>query len=83
LAVGVGNELYVAATARVRRVTPAGTVAVVAGNGRLGFSGDGGPASRARMVGVLGLAVDRRGNLYISDGENRRIRKVWRGRVPR
>jgi sugar lactone lactonase YvrE len=83
LAVGVGNELYVAATARVRRVTPAGTVAVVAGNGRLGFSGDGGPAARARMVGVLGLAVDRRGNLYISDGENRRIRKVWRGRVPR
>jgi sugar lactone lactonase YvrE len=83
LAVGTEGELYVASTLRVRRITAAGGIAVVAGNGRPGFSGDGGPAARARMVGVVGLAVDLRGNLYISDGENRRIRKVWRGRVPR
>jgi sugar lactone lactonase YvrE len=83
LAVGTEGELYVASILRVRTITAAGAIAVVAGSGRPGFSGDGGPAARARMVGVVGLAVDLRGNLYISDGENRRIRKVWRGRVRR
>ena len=83
LTVGTEGELYVASTMRVRKITATGATAVVAGNGRPGFSGDGGPAGRARMVGVVGLAVDPRGNLYISDGENRRIRKVWRGRVRR
>ena len=48
----------------------------VAGNGTLGFSGDGGPAVSAELNAPTGVAVDRAGNLFIADTGNRRIRKV-------
>src|SRR5437870_11219168 len=54
-------------------------ITTVAGNGRPGFSGDGGPATSAQLGGsggVLGVAVDSAGNLYITDGSNNRVRKV-------
>jgi sugar lactone lactonase YvrE len=55
----------------------AGIITSVAGNGMTGFSGDGGPATSARLGGQpLGIAVDGAGNLYISDANNNRIRKV-------
>jgi len=51
-----------------------------AGNGAIGFSGDGGPAVDARLFVVIsthdGLAVDPAGNLYIAEAGNARIRKV-------
>ena len=47
-----------------------------AGTGTDAFSGDGGPASAADFSRVLGLALDRSGNLYIGDWDNGRIRKV-------
>jgi hypothetical protein len=53
----------------------AGDIYTVAGNGKLGFSGDGGPATQAE-VGPAGLAVDGAGNLLIADSENCRIRVV-------
>lgn len=40
------------------------------------FKGDGGPATRALLAGVYGLAVDQRGNLYIADTNNGVIRRV-------
>jgi sugar lactone lactonase YvrE len=46
------------------------------GNGSLGFTGDGGPASSATLGFVKGVAVDSVGNLYIADGLYNRIRKV-------
>src|SRR5262245_4178681 len=61
---------------RVYRVSSAGTLTVVAGTGRFGFSGDGGPATSARLASPLGLAVDTAGNLLIADYDNSRIRKV-------
>src|SRR5437879_311040 len=42
---------------------PPGTIATVAGNGQLGFSGDGGPATQARLHTPFNLAVDATGNL--------------------
>jgi sugar lactone lactonase YvrE len=60
----------------VRKVDPNGTITTVAGTGEAGFSGDGGPATKAKLDGPFGVAVDREGNLYISDGFNYRIRKV-------
>src|SRR5215213_2586856 len=60
----------------VRKVDPHGTITTVAGTGEPGFSGDGGPATKARLDFPNAVAVDREGNLYISDGLNYRIRKV-------
>jgi uncharacterized protein (TIGR03437 family) len=60
----------------VMRITPSGSLTVVAGNGSPGFSGDGGPATHASLHLPTGLAVDPSGNLYIADEFNNRIRKV-------
>ena len=61
---------------RVRKVTPAGIISTVAGNGQSGFSGDGGAATAASLNRPAGIAVDFAGNLFIADSGNNRIRKV-------
>jgi trimeric autotransporter adhesin len=54
----------------------AGDIYTVAGNGRFGFAGDGGPATSAKLSGPSGVAVDSAGNLVIADIENSRVRVV-------
>jgi streptogramin lyase len=49
---------------------------IVAGNGERGFKGDGGPATAAKLANPSGLAVDSKGNLFISEYINNRIRRV-------
>ena len=53
-----------------------GIITTVAGNGTLGFTGDGGAATSASLRMPNGVSVDRAGNLYIADTDNNRIRKV-------
>jgi hypothetical protein len=59
-------------------VNPAGTINTIAGTGRSGFSGDYGPATLAALSHPQGIALDTagRGNLYIGDANNSRIRQV-------
>jgi sugar lactone lactonase YvrE len=74
----VGN-LYIADTFNgcVRRVDTGGVITTVAGQcGVLGFSGDGGPATEAKLDRPYGVAVDADGNLYIADTHNHVIRSV-------
>jgi hypothetical protein len=61
---------------RVRRVSPAGTIATVAGTGTQGFSGDGGPATAAQLVGPEGVAVTANGGFLIADAAKNRVRFV-------
>jgi hypothetical protein len=62
---------------RIRAVnTSTGIITTVAGNGTGGFSGDGGPATRAMLKHPTGVDVDGSGNLYIADTQNNRIRMV-------
>lgn len=58
----------------VVRISTAGALTVVAGNGTRSFLGDGGLAREAALADPRALALDRLGNLYITDGE--RVRKV-------
>jgi uncharacterized protein (TIGR03437 family) len=78
VAVDAAGNIYVADTrnSRIRKVSPAGVITTVAGNGTYGFSGDGGPATGASLVYPYGVAVDAAGNIYVADSDNRRIRKV-------
>lgn len=61
---------------RVRKVTPDGLIATIAGTGEEGFGGDDGPATEARLAFPSRLALDTVRNLYILDLRNRRIRRV-------
>ncbi len=63
----------------VRKVSPGGIITTVAGNGVVGFSGDGGPATSAQINDPEGVAVDAAGNLYVSDEDNQRVRVVING----
>ena len=61
----------------VNRLNPVtGDVTTVAGNGSLGFSGDGGPALNAQLNNPQGVTVDPAGNIYVGDLYNYRIRKI-------
>jgi trimeric autotransporter adhesin len=63
----------------IRKVTPAGIISTVAGNGTAGFSGDNGPATLAAInlsSFAFGLTVDQGGNLFFTDSGNNRVRKV-------
>ncbi len=55
---------------------PQSNITTLAGNGSAVYSGDGGPATAAGLNHPRGLAVDSSGNVYISDVDNRRIRRV-------
>ena len=59
---------------RVIRVDPSGDVTTVAGTGEPGSSGDGGPATEAKLAHVWDVAIDDEGNVYIAGA--RRIRRV-------
>jgi sugar lactone lactonase YvrE len=78
LALDQAGNLFIAdkSSNRVWKVSPAGKRTTAAGNGRVGFSGDGGPATQASFNSAFGIAVDAAGNLFISDWGNNRIRKV-------
>ncbi len=72
-----GNFYFADAGNMVRKVNASGIITRFAGVDTLsGYSGDGGPADEARLNLVSGLAVDAAGNVYISDGNENRIRKV-------
>jgi sugar lactone lactonase YvrE len=60
---------------RVRRITPAGRIDTLAGNGTAGFSGDAGPARSAQLLLPSDVCVDER-STYIADTRNHRIRRI-------
>jgi RHS repeat-associated protein len=78
-AVGPDGSLYIADTDnhRIRRVGPDGKISTVAGTGRSGFSGDGGPAAKAALYAPDDFGIGPDGSIYIADNGNARVRRVW------
>ncbi len=78
LAAGPEHRLYIADVYRhqILERLPSGAFKVVAGTGKAGFSGDGGPATRAEIAIPGGMVVSRDGTLYFADEHNDRVRAI-------
>jgi sugar lactone lactonase YvrE len=76
VAIAPNGFLIIADTAnnRIRTLTPVGQAGTVAGNGTAGYVD--GPANKAQFNSPIGVAVDARGNIYVADSYNDRIRLI-------
>jgi len=78
VAVDVAGNIYIADlfNSRIRKVNAQGVITTFAGAGIADYSGDGGPATQARIDTPEGVAVDRQGNVYIADSVSGVVRRV-------
>jgi hypothetical protein len=78
IALDAAGNLYVADAGNnvIRKISTAGIINRVAGNGMWSYSGDGGSALAAGIPSPEGLAVDGKGNIFVSDMVNQRVRKI-------
>jgi uncharacterized protein (TIGR03437 family) len=72
---GAGN-VYFGGLHSVFKVDASGTLTRVAGNGRAGYTGDGGPATDAQLFNPMGIAFDATGALYVVDHDAAVVRKI-------
>lgn len=72
----IGNLYMVDGNNKVYIMDTFGTVRVSAGNGSIGYSGNGGPATAASMDGVQGVAADNAGNIYVAEVNNNIVRSI-------
>lgn len=76
VAVDSSGNVYFTASNAVFKSSSSGTLTLIAGTGRVGYSGDGGPATHAQFNSPQGIAVDHSGNIYVADTGNSLIRII-------
>ena len=78
IVIGLGSTFYIADrdNDRIRKVAANGVITTFAGNGARGFSGDGGPATRARLDEPETMVVDYKGNVYVTVDGSERVRRI-------
>jgi uncharacterized protein (TIGR03437 family) len=79
---GLGN-IYIADrdNNRIRHVASSGIITTIAGTGAQGNTGDGGPATLARLNGPTSVSLDGAGDLYVADTGNHRVREFTPGGI--
>jgi DNA-binding beta-propeller fold protein YncE len=75
------GNLYIADSSnnRVRKVTREGKISTIAGTGAIGGGGDGGPATMATVNVPVAIATDDRGDVFVADSGNNRVRRIDAG----
>jgi sugar lactone lactonase YvrE len=78
VAVDAAGNVYIAdqMNNRVRKVNPAGIISTIGGTGVIGYTGDGGPATNAKIYAPRAITTDAAGNVFFSDYGNTVIRKI-------
>ncbi len=78
LASDLSGNVYIADAGghRIREISSSGIIRTVAGTGVRGFSGDGGIATQAQLDSPYGILLDPRGNLFVADLGNSRVRRI-------
>ncbi len=78
VAVDISGNIYIADAGdhRIRMVDASGTMSTICGGGVPGSSGDGGPATTARINTPVSVSADLSGNVYIADSGNQKIRVI-------
>jgi len=69
LATREGNQVF-------RMDLSSGLISHIAGTGKKGFTGNGGPAKEATLSGPKGLAIDAEGNVWLADTESHSVRRI-------
>jgi DNA-binding beta-propeller fold protein YncE len=67
------DNLYIADSNRIRKISAQGIVSTIAGSSSGYRDGDG---TSAKFDSPVGLGIDRQGNIYVADQKNNRIRKI-------
>ncbi len=79
IAIAIDGSILVADAGnnRIRRITQeTGIIQTIAGTGEAGYAGDGGPAVNAKMSNPQGIAVDKKGNIYVAESGSSVIRII-------
>ena len=76
VAVDSAGNVYFGSLHSIFKVDPSGNLTRFAGNGRAGYTGDGGPAVNAQLINPIGLAFDAAGSLYVVDHDAAVVRRI-------
>lgn len=78
MAIDKNGNLYICDSqgGKIRKVNTSGFISTIAGWGAAGMSGEGGPATAAKLNFPIGIVIDKSGNIIFSDSYNNRIRKI-------